>query len=734
MYRLVSILVAILYLTAEGAGEPAEPDCHVWRGEYARALEAAARVPNEDRAAYLTMAGHVAEASRVLASLRDPFRAGVIAFKAEHYEEALDALAAPVANRYLEGYRRFIRGASLHRLGRGRVAEAEFDTLFSLVETHRELADHPLIEQAANIYAELLAREVADSARAVVKPHHAEVLSGRSRFLLSLALIDVGSLEQGERWFFSGLEAPYDTGAIVPFEGALRRLGARFHTYDKRQSIAIAEYAVRRAKSTVAEHIMTRLAAAFPNDYDVRFLKARYEAGIGKVKRAVSLSRELFESRAPVALKKKALLQAASLEYRLKRYGRAADSYRLFGMYYPTDARSVKALDLAARIEVARGRWSRALSVWRTLRHRGPRTKRAQQAALSEAVLRFMRGSKREAYRILEELLPRVDEAMAPAVLYWLHRTAGTDDAAGAWRDRLQRDHPQSFYAAVAGGDGGCTHVHPGEPPLADAGCTLTAMEWRERAIFETVQVDLPPSDPLRTHPAYEAYGYFRSCGMLDEASNCAMTLVKRFGRDRDRMVALYRDARSHGMIDFALRIANTPALFPQDLGLPTALRYPICFTGTISEHASERGVPATLVLAVIREESRFNPTATSRAGAIGLMQLMPATGKWLAAKIGAHDHSGENLLEPAFSIAAGTWYLHYLLNRYDGSTVTALAAYNAGHAHITSWIRQFEPARHPMIALEMIGIGETREYVKRVLDTMAAYRHIYAARNSDES
>lgn len=734
MYRLVSVLIVILFLTATGAGDSSEFDCHVWRGEYERALEAASQAPHEDRAAYLTMAGHVAEASKILASQREPFRAGVVAFKAERYDEALDALDAPVENSYLEAYRRFIRGAALHRMDSLLAAEAEFDTLFSLVETHHDIADHPLIEQAANICAELLARGVPGGARAFVEPPYEEVLSARSRFLLSRALIDAGSLEKGERWFFSGLEAPYDTGATEPFEEALRRLRPRFHTYDKKRLFAIAEYALRRAKSPGAENIMTHVTNAFGNDYDVRFLKARYQAGIGNVKRAASLSRRLFESSAPVDLKKEALLLAASLEYRLERYAHAAESYRLFGMYYPTDARSVKALDLAARIEVARGRWSRALSIWRALRHRGPRSQRAQQAALSEAVLRFLRGSNREAYRILETLLPRVEPATVPAVLYWLHRTAATDAAAETWKDMLQRDHPHSFYAAVAGGDGGYTRVPSDEPPVDDAGRALMAMEWRERAIFDTVRVDLPPADPFLGHPACEAYGYFRSRGMLEEASDCAMTLVNRFGRDRDRMAALYRDARSHGMIDFALMIANTPALFHTGRGLPTALRYPICFTGTISENAVRLGVPAALVLAVIREESRFDPTATSRAGAVGLMQLMPSTGKWLATKIGADDHSDGNLRDPAFSIAAGTWYLHYLLNRYDGSTVTALAAYNAGHARLTSWIRQFEPARQPMIALEMIGIRETREYVKRVLDTMAAYRSIYRTRSGDES
>lgn len=734
MHRFIIILIAILYMTAGDATEPSSPEEHVWRGEFNRALSTASDMSHPDRAAYLTMAGRLTEASRMLADGRDPFRAGFLAFKAERYEEALDAMDSVIDDIYLEVYRRFVRGAALIHVDSCRAAAAEFDTLFALTKAHSDLADHPVIERSANIYTGMLARGSMDRVRTTAEPPYGEVLTGRSRFLLAVMHIDAGMLEEGERWFVSGLEAPYDTGAAVPFEEAVSRLRQRFHAYGKARLLAVAEYALNRARSTAAEEIVSHLSAAYRNDYEIRLLEARYEAGIGNVKRALSLSRKLFESTAPVDLKKNALLHAASLEYRLERYGRAAESYRLFGMYYPNDARSAPMLDLAARIEVACGRYARAVSIYRALRHRGLHSRPARQAALSEAVLWIRRGNIGEAYRILGELLPVADPDATPAVLYWLFRTAGEDGAAARWNDRLQRDYPYSFYAAVAAEGAGTFRVPPDAQTREDAARVLRAMEHQERAIFETVRIELPPSDALLIHPAYNAYRYFRSHGMLEEATDCAARLVKRFGHDRDRMAALYRDARTHGMIGMALTIANTSALFPADRGLPAALRYPVCFTGTISEASDRQHVPASLVLAVIREESRFEPTAISRAGAVGLMQLMPATGEWLATKIGTEDHSEGNLLDPAFSITAGTWYLRYLLGRYDGSIVTALASYNAGHARLASWIKQFEPERNPMIAIEMIGIKETRAYVKRVLDTMAAYRSLYTTGSDDES
>lgn len=735
MYRIIPVLIVVLNLIHADRGRSNEIDRHVWRGEYVRALAAATEAQHEERAVYLTMAGRLAEASRILASRHDRFHAGIVAFKAERDAEALRALAAPAGNLYLEVYRGYIRGTAYRRTGRLRAARVAFDTLFSLIEAHPDLEGHPLIGRIVDGYAELIIRTGVDGTEAVSDFPHADALSGRSRFLLAKSCIDAGYPDRGERWFFYGMETPYDTSTAAPFAEAAETLWARFETYERDRLFNIAAYALHRAESAVAERIVTCLNGAFGDDHAVALLNVRYRAGRGEVTRALALARRLFDSAAPVDLKKEALLETASLEYRLGRLGSAAGSYRLFGMYYPTDARSVKALDLAARIEVARGALPRALSIWRTLRHRRARSKRARQAALSEAVLRFVRGARRDAHRILEDLLPLGDDAEVPAVIYWLYRTAGTDGDASRWRERLVRDHPRSFYASAAGGeDGYQPMLDIGSWPGGETPDRLASMEKREREIFETVRVALPPSDDLLIHPAFEAYRYFRSRGMLNEALECATTLVKRFGGDRDRMVVLYRDARANGMIDFALSVANTPALFAPGGALPTVLRYPVCFTGAIAENAARRDVPATLVLAVIREESRFNPTATSRAGAVGLMQLMPATGSWLASKIDVDSHCDDNLRLPGFSIAAGTWYLRYLLDRYEGSTVAALAAYNAGHARLKSWAARFDPARRPIAAIEMIGIRETRAYVKRVLDAMAAYRYLYGTGGGDES
>jgi soluble lytic murein transglycosylase len=79
-------------------------------------------------------------------------------------------------------------------------------------------------------------------------------------------------------------------------------------------------------------------------------------------------------------------------------------------------------------------------------------------------------------------------------------------------------------------------------------------------------------------------------------------------------------------------------------------------------------------------------------------------------------------LRDPACSVAMGSRYLAYLLDRFDGSLVAALAAYNGGEGRMSRWRKQFDPAADPMVAMELIGLRETRLYVGKVLETLCFY------------
>lgn len=137
--------------------------------------------------------------------------------------------------------------------------------------------------------------------------------------------------------------------------------------------------------------------------------------------------------------------------------------------------------------------------------------------------------------------------------------------------------------------------------------------------------------------------------------------------------------------------------------------------------------VPTALVLAVIRQESEFRPEAQSHAGAKGLMQLMPATARAVATANGTPHEPGQLIDDPVHNVTLGTAYLDRLLERYDGSLVLTVAAYNAGPGRVSEWIETSgdprDDAIDPVRWIEEIPYTETRNYVQRVLEGVGVYR-----------
>ena len=116
---------------------------------------------------------------------------------------------------------------------------------------------------------------------------------------------------------------------------------------------------------------------------------------------------------------------------------------------------------------------------------------------------------------------------------------------------------------------------------------------------------------------------------------------------------------------------------------------YPVKYLNEIKAAASEFSLDPYLLLAIIKEESRFKPDAVSSAGAEGLMQLMPETGQWILEQMNLDTDLETAIWDPALNIRMGAWYINWLINSYyDGNQVAALAAYNAGMQNVNYWLQ----------------------------------------------
>jgi soluble lytic murein transglycosylase len=146
-------------------------------------------------------------------------------------------------------------------------------------------------------------------------------------------------------------------------------------------------------------------------------------------------------------------------------------------------------------------------------------------------------------------------------------------------------------------------------------------------------------------------------------------------------------------------------------------LWYPLRYPAIVRTYAQQQRLDPALLAAVIETESKFNTSARSSAGAVGLMQLTPATAKGIAEYTHGTKFRLSDLTDPDINVRYGTYYLRLLLNKYHGNERLALAAYNAGEANVDRWLAAHEGIQFP----------DTRAYVDKVESLKKLYRRVYA-------
>jgi soluble lytic murein transglycosylase len=225
---------------------------------------------------------------------------------------------------------------------------------------------------------------------------------------------------------------------------------------------------------------------------------------------------------------------------------------------------------------------------------------------------------------------------------------------------------------------------------------------------------------------AYRRAIELKTLGLDADAAQEVAVLTDRYSRDPDALVALSTMLNEVGAYHQALRLARArfrdqlertggtfaPALW--NVAYPTGLLPTIKLQGA-------KGVDPYLIAAIIREESQYDVKAVSRVGAIGLMQVMPATANNVALRVGLPALGREDLFDQETNIRIGVRYVEQLLEQFSGNLVYTIASYNAGPLAVGNWIAQYRGQGQDEF-VELIPYQETRQYVKRVLRTYREY------------
>ncbi|AZK48080.1 lytic transglycosylase domain-containing protein [Paenibacillus lentus] len=156
------------------------------------------------------------------------------------------------------------------------------------------------------------------------------------------------------------------------------------------------------------------------------------------------------------------------------------------------------------------------------------------------------------------------------------------------------------------------------------------------------------------------------------------------------------------------------------------AVFYPIYYKEEIKLHAQKHDLDPLMVAAIIRVESNYKTGSESRKGALGIMQIMPETAKWVIEQSKLPDISLDKVKEESdANIAIGTWYLKSLYEQFEGNEIAMIAAYNAGPTNVRNWLRSGKWDGR-LESVKNIPFGETRHYVQRVTHYYDQYSDVY--------
>ncbi len=580
------------------------------------------------------------------------------------------------------------RAADVHAaLGQPARAAARYDAALASASDARTKAD--LLLRAGEAYAAAGKLDLALARwRDAINQHPDQ--PGAYQALIDL-LNRGGTVDDYQRGLVDYYAAAYD-----PALAALGRVkNAPAHAGDARYFSASA-YARKGAYAqAIAEY--DALVKALPKDKrvpDAYFGKAAAYAASGKLDEAVAVYKKFATTFPDHDRADDAWWNAASLLDRAKRYGDAAVLYEQTQTKYPTRARAAEAL-FSAGMDYYRGKDFKAASArWQAV------TKDYAKSDFYVGAL-FWLGKAAQARGLTNDAKDYWTQAAALSGYYaWRARDAlnppprrATYDLAryamGSAADRAE------FEQWLAG-----WNKHAGTWGHLDA-ATRGAAHFRRGA------------ELLRLDRTVEARREFAA-------------LVEEKKQDAGALYALALYLRDNNLFSLAMECGERLARLAASAGAPAAprllwqLRYPTDYADLVVAEAQANQVDPLLYFALMRQESGFNPWATSSADARGLAQIVPATARDIAQRLRAKNFTLDQLYLPYISVRFGVWYFGQELKRYD-EPIYALAAYNAGGSRVKQWQRPDLD-----LAVEEIDLSETSLYVNIVYSNWRQYQAIY--------
>jgi soluble lytic murein transglycosylase len=622
-----------------------------------------------------------------------PFLLGMASVRLELWEEAASQLgAAAVSYPILADYALYYQGLALSKLQR---LDQAFPPLYKLL---KQYPDSRLARPALTLYADSLAaggyhKEALESYLMFMERYPLGADSLAALFGSALCREKLGDPAAAAATFrgmwLNHPSSPLAAKAALELH-RLAAAGVKVEPYSTAELFKRGSILYDLGRNAQAAQAFAELPVAGETEEFAAKLRLKTGQALYKARRYQD-AQAAFKSLAAQKGTGGGIASEANywLARTLDKTGKADEAYDLY-LRVAENAKNGVADDAlleAAYLKRYQRKWGEALQLFRVYIAKHPELQKAGPVVWEAAWACYQSRDYQGAAGYFRKLAER--EEMREKSLYWLGKAlAATGDTKGAEQQfaTLATEYPTGYYALI------CNRF-----------CNLSEFPVVPKSVIGLL--------PLPT--GFEREKALITVGLLDEAAR----ELSRPGKVKNPagIARLYLEM---GNYNGALHAMEQEKPKKDNVTL-WGVNYPLAFNEDVARNASATGVPESLIYAIIRTESNYLPAALSPVGAVGLMQIMPATAETIS------KGTSLRLTTPELNIRLGARHLKDLLASYDRNIWLAAAAYNAGAGNVKRWQKGLGGLPQDEF-VESIPFKETREYVKKVVSAMELYQRLY--------
>ncbi len=390
----------------------------------------------------------------------------------------------------------------------------------------------------------------------------------------------------------------------------------------------------------------------------------------------------------------------------------------------PTSGWLEEALLSGGNMYLLAQKYDQAIDLYRELQERFPNGRYGAYVQWKAAWLTLRQGRTEQARQAFEQQIALYPNSpQVPAAVYWRARMAeneGDTAKAQTWYRKILERYPNYYYADLARARLKSLKPEvqaPEDALLQKIAPTRLPTEYSATAPEDNLRVQ--KAMLLRNGALYDFAAKELQLAAADGGASWAPAELARLYADAGEYHRALQTLKRAVPTYYSLELEALPRFYWETL-------FPRPFWTDLKRFSVRNQLDPFLVASLIRQESEFNPGAVSRANALGLMQLLPGTGRLTARELRVRPFRAQLLLTPNVNLRLGTTYFRHVLDQFNGKLEYALAAYNAGSDRVEAWLQEGN-FHDPEEFVESIPFTETREYVQAILRNANVYRRLYS-------